>query len=200
MDDNKLTLPKLLEAEEAVKNNSQYGPEQDIIRDVLCKYPYNTDIIEVAMKVSVIDVTNSTQLSKYKSYISLYDIAKIIAGISDFDERVAKGDESLVEEIAGKSKDLGVNLFSFASKYCHYHNWFVYERDDYSIFDSVVGKHLSTYSLTENPISVTTPNKWRKKIDYKAFNGYIAQILDAAGITIPERRRYFDHYVWFNNR
>lgn len=195
-----ITLTKLLEADKAVEKDSQYGPEQNLIRDVLCKYPYNTDILEVAMKVSVIDVTNSTQLSKYKATISLYDIAKIIVGISDFDQRVAKGDESLVEEIAHKSKAKGKNLFSFATKYCHYHNMFVYKRDDYSIYDGVVGKHLADYSLPENTISASTPNKWRKKIDYKAFNGYIAQILDAAGITIPERRRCFDHYVWFNNR
>lgn len=197
---NIITPSALIDADKQVENDSQYGPEQKLIRDVIRKYSRNDDIIYVAMKVSVIDVTNSTQLSKYKSKISLYDIADIIVNIKDFDKRVENGDESLVEEIAQKSKNKGVNLFSFASKYCHYHNRFVYGKDDYSIFDSVVRDHLSAYSLPGNPITLRTPEKWRKRIDYKSFNGYIAQILDASGITIPGKRRCFDHYVWFNNR
>ena len=58
---------------------------------------------------------------------------------------MAKGGISLVGELA-KNK---INLFSFFSKYCLYHNYYVYQNDDYVIFNSVmqnnVGQFLSLY-------------------------------------------------------
>lgn len=91
------------------------------------------------MKIAVIDVTNSTHLLQYKSKLSLYDLAKLILEIPDFDKRLEKGDPELVNIIA---RNIGaVNMFSFASKYCTYHNVEVYGRDDYSIFDGIVKIH-----------------------------------------------------------
>lgn len=204
----KITVEELQTVEEHV-SESYYGPELEIIDKTLNRFRLNDDIVEIAMKVAVIDVTNSTQLSKYKSKVSLYDLAKIIAGIRNFDERVSKGDETLVSEISKAAKELvrdkagnpiGVNLFSFASKYCHYHNRFIYGRDDYSIYDSVVSEHLFEFSLSSRPILKGTPNKWRENMDYQAYNEYIGEILDDAGVNIAGRRRLFDHYMWYRNR
>lgn len=141
-------------------------------------------------------------MSKYKSRISLYDLSQIIYSIDNFDKRVSYGDEALVEEIAKATKDFennGVNLFSLATKYCHYHNRFVYKRDDYSIYDSVVSQNLYILSLANNPIDKITPDKWRNDIDYKSFNKYVGAILDSLGIddSVNGRRRFFDHYLWY---
>lgn len=206
---NRLTRELLSEWDSKVQNDSQYGREQKLINKFLNRYPDNNDELIVAAKISIIDLTNSTQLTNYKAKISLSDLVDIIVGIENFDKRVKDGDPELVEEISNKTENFnaqndrkGVNLFSFASKYCHYHNYFIYGRDDYSIYDSVVAEHLYEYSLDENPIFKTTPNKWRLKHDYKDFNNYIGKILDANGIgsDIEGRRRCFDHYLWFKNR
>lgn len=182
----------LHEAHNDVLSDDKYGKEYRLIEDVLKKYPNNKTIEDVACKIAVIDFTNSTNLRQNK--INLYTLAKIITSI-DFDARVAKGDVSLVSDII---KECHVKLYSFASKYCCYHNTFLYNRDDYSIYDSVVKKHLPEYATEKLPAS-----KWRKNFNYETFNQYIGDLLDEYGITAatePQRRRLFDHYVWYKNR
>lgn len=182
----------LHEGHNDVLSDDKYGKEYRLIEDVLKKYPNNKTIEDVACKIAVIDFTNSTNLRQNK--INLYTLAKIITNI-DFDARVAKGDVSLVSDIISKCP---VKLYSFASKYCCYHNTFLYNRDDYSIYDSVVKKHLPEYATEKLPAS-----KWRKNFNYETFNQYIGDLLDEYGITAatePQRRRLFDHYVWYKNK
>ena len=182
----------LHEAHNDVLSEDKYGKEYQLIEDVLKKYPNNKTIEDVACKIAVIDFTNSTNLRQNK--INLYTLAKIITNI-DFDARVAKGDVSLVSDIISRCP---VKLYSFASKYCCYHNTFLYNRDDYSIYDSVVEKHLPEYATEKLPAS-----KWRKNFNYETFNQYIGDLLDEYGITAatePQRRRLFDHYVWYKNK
>lgn len=184
----------LHEAHNDVLSNDKYGKEYRLIEDVLKKYPNNKTIEDVACKIAVIDFTNSTNLRLYKNKINLYTLAEIITSI-DFDARVAKGDVSLVSDIISRCP---VKLYSFASKYCCYHNTFLYNRDDYSIYDSVVEKHLPEYATEKLPAS-----KWRKNFNYETFNQYIGDLLDEYDITAatePQRRRLFDHYVWYKNR
>lgn len=182
----------LHEAHNDVLSDDKYGKEYRLIEDVLKKYPNNKTIEDVACKIAVIDFTNSTNLRQNK--INLYTLAKIITSI-DFDARVAKGDVSLVSDIISRCP---VKLYSFASKYCCYHNTFLYNRDDYSIYDSVVASHLHEYATEKLPAS-----KWRKNFNYETFNQYIGDLLDEYGITAatePQRRRLFDHYVWYKNK
>lgn len=143
----------LHEVHNDVLSDDKYGKEYRLIEDVLKKYPNNKTIEDVACKIAVIDFTNSTNLRLSKNKINLYTLAEIITKV-DFDARVAKGDVSLVSDII---KECHVKLFSFASKYCCYHNTFLYNRDDYSIYDSVVKKHLPEYATEKLPAS-----KWRR--------------------------------------
>lgn len=186
----------LHEVHNDVLSDYKYGKEYRLIEDVLKKYPNNKTIEDVACKIAVIDFTNSTNLHLSKNKINLYTLAKIITCEKvDFDARVARGDVSLVSDIISKCP---VKLYSFASKYCCYHNTFLYNRDDYSIYDSVVASHLHEYATEKLPAS-----KWRKNFNYETFNQYIGDLLDEYGITAatePQRRRLFDHYVWYKNR
>ena len=189
-----LASKDLHEGHNDVLSDDKYGKEYRLIEDVLKKYPNNKTIEDVACKIAVIDFTNSTNLRLYKNKINLYTLAEIITSI-DFDARVAKGDVSLVSDIISGCP---VKLYSFASKYCCYHNTFLYNRDDYSIYDSVVKKHLPEYATEKLPAS-----KWRKNFNYETFNQYIGDLLDEYGITAatePQRRRLFDHYVWYKNK
>ena len=190
-----LTVANIEEQDTLVKESNNYGKENLIIHDVLNAFPENTDVNTVAMKIGVIDVTNSTNLAKYKSKLSLYDVSKLIVDIPDFDKRVAAGDPELVNIIARNTG--AINLFSFASKYCTYHNVEVYERDDYSIFDGIVQKSLPHYLTGVTAHKIDT---WRTSYDYVSFNDCIGKLLDDNDIHIPFRRRKFDHFLWYANR
>lgn len=183
----------------AVLSHPVYGKEYTLIKSILNSYPLNNDIYEVAKKVAVIDVTNTTNLSRYKSALSLYDVAEIIVSVDDIDNRIASGDSTVVNDIARECKKrFNMNLFSFASKYCCYHNSLVYGKDDFSIFDSVVSQHLHDYSHPSCRIPKCRPETWRVNIQYEVFNRYVGNLLDAYGITSmvePQRRRMLDHYV-----
>ncbi|GIP74162.1 hypothetical protein [Enterococcus faecium] len=190
-----LTEENIEKQHKFVGASSNYGKEGLIIHDVLNAFPLHNDLNTIAMKIAVIDVTNSTHLSQYKSRLSLYDLAKVILEIPNFDDRLAKGDPQLINIIA---RNIGaVNMFSFASKYCTYHNVEVCGRDDYSIFDGIVKNTLPHYiqGLTTNKIDT-----WRRSFDYEAFNECVGKLLDEINIHIPFRRRKLDHFLWYANR
>ena len=190
-----ITNASIEEAEKLVQNTDNYGPENDLISRCLHKFPLNTDPDLVAMKVGLIDITNSTHLSQHKSKISMVELASVIAAIPDIDERIAVGDPEVVNEIARSNGN--INLFSFASKYCCYHNRNLYGRDDYSILDTVLKEYLPRYfsDVTKNQIQ-----KWQDSFQYKEYNDYITRKLDELGITVENRKRKFDHFVWYKNR
>ena len=189
-----ITNESLEELERQVAESDNYGTENNLITSCLEKFPDNNNIEIVAMKIGLIDITNSTSLSRYKSKISIVDLANTIVGIKDIDERIKKGDPKVVEEIANNGK---INLFSFASKYCCYHNKNLYKKDDYSIYDGILRTYLPRYfnDITESMIEC-----WRSKYNYEEYNNYITKKLDELNITVAYRKRKFDHFVWYKNR
>lgn len=190
-----ITEKNIEEQHKFVAASPNYGKEGLIIHDVLNAFPLHNDLNTIAMKIAVIDVINSTHLSQYKSKLSLYDLAKVILEIPNIDGRMAEGDPELVNIIA---RNIGaVNMFSFASKYCTYHNVEVYGRDDYSIFDGIVKNTLPYYiqGLTAYKI-----DRWRVNLDYQSFNECVGNLLDKHNIHVLFRRRKFDHFLWYANR
>lgn len=183
------------EAGRLVEQTDNYGPEMEMITRCLLKFPTNTDPDIVAMKVGLIDITNSTHLSQHKSKISMVELSRIIASIPDIDARIKAGDPEVVNQIARSNGN--INLFSFASKYCCYHNKNLYGQDDYSILDTVLKEYLPRYF---NDVTKGQIQKWQNSFDYKAYNDYITDKLDELGITIEFRKRKFDLFVWYRNR
>ena len=57
-------------------STEKYGEENNLITKAFEIFPYNTDCAEVAMKNGLIDITNSTNISKFKSKISVAERAK----------------------------------------------------------------------------------------------------------------------------
>jgi hypothetical protein len=192
---DEITNETIEEAGKIVAETDNYGPEMEMITRCLHKFPDNTDPDVVAMKVGLIDITNSTHLSQHKSKISMVELSSIIASIPDIDARIKAGDPEVVNLIARSNGK--INLFSFASKYCCYHNRNLYERDDYSILDTVLKDYLPRYfgDVTRNQIQ-----RWQDSLNYKAYNDYITRKLDELGITVEFRKRKFDLFVWYKNR
>mgnify|MGYP000099060002 FL=1 len=192
---DEITNETIEEASRVVAETYNYGPEMEMITRCFHKFPNNTDPDVVAMKVGLIDITNSTHLSQHKSKISMVELSNIISSIPNIDERIMAGDPEIVNLIARSNGK--INLFSFATKYCCYHNRNLYERDDYSILDTVLKEYLPRYfgDVTRSQIQ-----RWQDSFNYKEYNDYITRKLDELGITVEFRKRKFDLFVWYKNR
>ena len=185
-------------AAKAVDEDRAYGEEARLIKACFNLYSQNTSREIVAMKIGVIDVTNSTNISRYKSKISVPELVDTLLAIKDLDARIAAGDISLVQEIAVATKNkYDINLFSFASKFCCYHNIFIYCGDAFSFYDTVLHDYIPMYAPG---VSKRQLNICRESCDYKRYVDFIDGILDANGITTESRRRKFDNLVWYYNR
>ncbi|MDR3243893.1 MAG: hypothetical protein LBT79_04005 [Elusimicrobiota bacterium] len=184
--------------ESKVNSDEAYKGEGELLNEAIIKFPENKEREIVAMKVALIDVTNSTQIGMQKAIVPLHYIVEHILKIKDLDNRLQTKDSLLVKEIADiQGIDDGArNLFSFASKFCAYHNRF-YGKDDFAIFDNVVSKILPFYLKAVNKNII---EKCREKMDYEKFVGYIDEFAQKYNITIKEKYKKIDHFLWYPNR
>ncbi len=102
-------------------------------------YPKNNDIDDILIKASSLNDFYSTNI------FSIFPVAKHILKLN-IDERLSKGDSSLVNDIAkvkinGKDK----YFYSFATKYCSHHYPTIYP-----IYDSFVEKILLYFKKKDN--------------------------------------------------
>lgn len=190
-----LTAEELDRVEGLLMDHTPFGLDLKLVERCLRRFPDNRDVEVVAMKVGLIDATNATHLAQHKSRIHIDELSRLIAAIPDLDARLAEGDPEVVNEIARSNGKM--NLFSFATKYCCYHNQAVYGRDDYSILDTIVKQNLFRYfpDLTTRQISL-----WQCNFQYGAYRDAIGRELDQRGLILPGRRRKLDHFVWYQNR
>jgi hypothetical protein len=164
-----------------VESDPVYGAESRAINKVLNLYPKHDSLEEVLCKIAIIDITHSTHVGIHKKKFSIVDLANAIMNISNIDARLELGDKSLVDEISNVN---GVNLLSFASKYCACHNQMIYKRDDYYKFDSVVSKAIS----------------FRKR-NYTEYSKVLDSIAGSNHLTsITNFRMKLDYYFWYNNK
>lgn len=199
----KFTEEELDETARRVKSDLRYGEEAEIISSCFNKFPENEDSDIIAMKIALIDMTNSTNLNKHLGKIHLIRLIDKIKKCN-FDERVAISDISLVGELAKNE----INLFSFFSKYCLYHNYYVCKKDDFVIFDGImqkyVGKFISQYEYRGKLYSSSQIKncieRMRLTYDYEGYLALIDTILNNNGIQSEGRHRKFDWFVWYNNR
>lgn len=143
-------------------------------------YPHNTDIREILVKASTLNDFYSTNI------FSIFPVAKHILGL-DIDERLQKGDESLVNEIA--LVDMGGvkrNFYSFATKYCSHHFPLLYP-----IYDSYVEKVLMGFKKKDRF------SKFKKGDlkDYRKFKMIIIDFRDYYDLNEFELKD-IDRYLW----
>ena len=104
--------------------------------------------------VAAVDRENSTHLNADKT--NNYDggrkeITDRIIGVKNLQERLRNRDFNLVCEIAQRTnKDKGRINLSFASKFCHYACFYLFEgekeQDNFSIYDNVLSKAIPYYA------------------------------------------------------
>lgn len=93
--------------------------------------PFNKDISDILLKSATLNDFYSTNI------FSIYPVSKHILSL-DIDERLKKGDETLVDDMKTVViNNKSIKLYSFATKYCSHHN-----PEDFPIYDSFVDKVL----------------------------------------------------------
>lgn len=131
-DKNKIRIPRPTNKLVDSYLNKWYANEAYIVQDKAIKKifkssPQNTDLSDVFIKATILNTFYNTQI------FSILPVAQHILKIRNMDDRLQKGDESLIAEF--KEVDLGgekhLNLYSFATKYCHFHN-----NDAFPMYDS----------------------------------------------------------------
>lgn len=124
--------------------DERYYLADNTISKLFEKFPYNNDLEDILLKISVINDLYSTNI------FATFNMAKHIQSLQ-IDKDLESNDPSLVNRIATghgirKPKSIGDrNFYSFATKYCSWHN-----RDNYPIFDDFVEKILIAYRDQDN--------------------------------------------------
>ncbi len=99
-------------------------------------FPDNDNFEDIFIKVNFINGSFKTRIG------DTMQVAKNIAEILDFDERINQDDISLINDIGRylSRKNREFNFYSFATKYCHCH-----KPDTFPIFDNYVKESLEYY-------------------------------------------------------
>ena len=145
--------------------------------------PHNTDINDILIKCSALNDFYSTNI------FDIHSVAQHILKL-DIDERLKKGDLSLVNDIAhvevGNPKSPRF-FYSFATKYCSHH-----QPEKYAIYDRYVEKLLMDFKRRKDNFSSFTLK------DLKNYERYMAIIRDfqhyyrLTQFTLKQ----LDHYLW----
>ena len=132
----KISLKKdaesVLKAYDGMKS---YSIQEGLLQSLMKDYPDHSNKNAVEVKVKLLNLFYSTGIQATNA------ITENILSINDIDKRLVKGDISLVKEIATlKLKDGTRYNYSFATKYCAYH-----QPKLYPIYDSIVADTLVSF-------------------------------------------------------
>ncbi len=158
-------LEKWLDNWEKMEN---YRNQENALNKLFHKtYPKQNDLTQTLMKVATLNYFYSTQiLNKFKG------AEQIQKNIKNLDDRLQKGDEKLVNEIAkvGLKNKNGKKIifYSFATKFCSHHN-----DKDFAIYDRYVEKILMHFKKLDN-----FSENFIKKEDLKEYSNFKNILLD----------------------
>ena len=125
-------------------NDERYSLADQAIINLFASFPENKKIEDIILKTSVVNDLYSTNI------LGIFKMAKHIQQLQ-IDQDLKKGSPSVVSKIATghgiktKKNNKELNFYSFATKYCNWHN-----TDSYAIYDSFVEKILLAYKRKDN--------------------------------------------------
>ena len=149
-------------------------------------YPKNNDINEILIKVATLNDFYSTHI------LNIFKVAEHIKNIENLDDRLQKGDEKLVKEIAkvGLKKKGGKKIifYSFATKFCSHHN-----DKDFAIYDRYVEKILMHFKKLDD-----FSKNFTKKEDLKEYSNFKSILFDDFRVyyKLDCNLKELDRYLW----
>ena len=158
-------------------------------------YPLNKNSQEVLVKIYVLN-------SAYFAYIPspcFPRLTRQIIGIENIDEKLRQGAMDVVSDMAktieyqnGRGVRHRHTPYSFATKYCSFHN-----PDKYPIFDSNVERALRCYKREYPEFAKSVDGIWNTNQDlrnYKAFNKIIDSFIKCFALDYTYRK--IDKYLY----
>ena len=168
--------------------------------DKVHKSPYTFEEI-IKGAVTAVDRENSTHLNADRCGQNVIVKRLCTFGKEELVECLKNpthNDMALIREISKKTIEgpKGRQNLSFASKFCHYACFYIFEgtvyQDNYSIYDGVLKKviplYLKYYGIKHN----------YNLSDYKEYMKAVDSIRNASGIEIS--RNGFDHLLWYYHK
>ena len=143
-------------------------------------YPNNTKIEEIIIKANTLNdfysINNYYIIPTSKHILSL-----------NIDERLKNGDTSLVADIADlTTDDKKIFLYSFAAKYCSFHN-----PNDFPLYDSMVEKALTYFQEIDR---FCKSNEFNLK-NYPLFKNILLEFAESYNINSYSLKQ-IDMYLW----
>ena len=207
--------------EQEVYNQETMRTWRDIFRK---KFSEDSDYFRVLIynAVCAVDVENSTHLNA--DGVGRRELTdRIVKNKHRFCDLVKNDDKryELIDILSEKtipqnSQHHGRENFSFATKFCHYAAFYIFEdtdyQDNYSIFDSVICDVLSSVYYNVSIGNVILKTKWsaayarnlrRKCIPYSRTYGDYQGLVDSIRAACAKQtgkevsRNGFDHLLWY---
>ena len=172
-------VEKYLAAWEQLEN---YTIQEKILNRMFFEtYPTNQDMEGVLLKVVALNSFYSTNI--FNTYVMAKHIVEL-----NVDERLSRGDMSLVKDIATRKSADGTvkNFYSFASKYCSHHR-----PNDYAIYDSYVDRILRYYRNADRFCEFEDSDLK----DYEKFTEVLYRFREFYGL-IKYNLKQLDRYLW----
>lgn len=179
-------LEKWLDNWEKNKNMKNYRNQENALNKLFHEtYPKNNDINEILIKVATLNDFYSTHI------LNIFKVAEHIKNIENLDDRLQKGDEKLVKEIAkvGLKKKGGKKIifYSFATKFCSHHN-----DKDFAIYDRYVEKILMHFKKLDD-----FSKNFTKKEDLKEYSNFKSILFDfRVYYKLDCNLKKLDRYLW----
>ena len=159
-----------------------YALQEKVLADIFTKYPNNTTLAEVILKVNLLNAFYST---------GILDVVTVATHIvtQHVDTDIQNGNVAVIDKIARvKHNGKCWNHFSFATKYCSFH-----QPQKFPIFDSFIAECFS--QLSKN-------NYFQKKFPkntirncYSDFKKFYDEFMTKQP-ALPHDYKEFDKYLW----
>jgi len=165
--------------------SDRYFPADQAIENLFSAFPENKRIEDILLKISVLNDLYSTNI------LGTYKMARHVLSLN-IDQDLKDGNPLIVNKIALghgirlNENNTEINFFSFATKYCAWHN-----PQHFAIFDSFVEKVLFQYKKQDTFCDF-------RKSDLRSFDKFLKVINDFAKFYQIDSRslKDIDKFLW----
>ncbi len=167
------------------EKNDRYVKADEAIIKLFKAFPENKKLEDILLKISVINDLYSTNI------FGTFNMAKHIQKLN-IDKDLKSGNPDIVRKIASghniklSNTNKELNFYSFATKYCNWHN-----QDDYAIYDNFVKKILLAYKKRDK-FSVFKESDLK---DFVKFKKIISDFKNFYNITEYDLKK-IDKFLW----
>lgn len=166
---------------DAFERESETARAESTLRELIATYPGNKRVEHVLTKVITINALYHARVLD----VDLHPLAVHISGIQDLDAKLKRGDPEAVDAI-WMSQGTRKHYFSFATKYCSWHN-----QQSFAIYDLNMWEALRAYR------SELAGFRFRDSEckDYACFHAIVERFRTAYGLESYSLRD-IDKFLW----